>query len=60
MSINKIYLPNLTTLKEYLNEHGKDAFYFRYVRNKDVFIGGIKSSKFIDEFCKNYFNNETT
>jgi len=54
MSINKIYLPEVEELKEFLKENGSSRFYIRYVRNRDVFIGSSDSTDFIDTFCKKY------
>lgn len=54
MSINKVYLPKIDKLKEFLNLHGSNQFYFKYIRNREVFIGSSNSMKFIDKFIKKY------
>jgi hypothetical protein len=52
MSINKIYLPEIKKLKEFLKENGSEKFYMKYIRNRDVFIGPNDSMDFVDTFCK--------
>jgi len=54
MSINKIYLPELKVLQDTLSRTGNQSFYFRYIRNKDTFIGSNESIEFINQFIKNY------
>jgi hypothetical protein len=54
MSINKIYLPELKVLEDTLSESGSQFFYFRYVRNREVFIGSSESIEFINQFTKKY------
>lgn len=60
MSINKIYLPEVEKLKEFLKENGSSKFFMRYIRNRDAFIGSNDSMDFIDNFCKKYKKNGTT
>ena len=54
MSINKVYLPEINKLKEFLAQYGAEQFYFRYIRNREAFIGSSNSMKFIDKFIKKY------
>lgn len=54
MSINKVYLPEIDKLKEFLNLQGSKQFYFRYIRKREAFIGSSNSMKFIDKFIKKY------
>ena len=54
MSINKVFLPELNELKEFLRLHGKDKFYQRFIKNREAFIGSSKSIDFINEFMEQH------
>ena len=57
MSINKIYLPGVQILEDYLSTNGSSSFNIRFVRNKDAFIGPSESIKFIERFSEKYYND---
>jgi hypothetical protein len=59
MSINKVFLPELKELKEFLHLHGEERFYQRFIKNREAFIGPSNSIKFIDEFIEKseFFKN---
>jgi len=59
MSINKVFLPELKELKEFLHLHGKDKFYQRFIKKREAFIGSSDSMNFIDKFIEQneFFKN---
>ena len=58
MSINKVFVPEIKSLKEFLKQNGSELFYKRYVKNVDALIGSSKSVDYIDKF-KNKYRNES-
>ena len=56
MSINKIYLPKLEVLESYLIENGEEAFYNRYIRNRDMIAGPTESHEFVHMVETEYTN----
>lgn len=60
MSINKIYLPEVEKLKEFLKENGSNKFYMRYIKNRDIFIGSTRSMDFTYNFCEKYNKDGVT
>jgi hypothetical protein len=58
MSINKIFVPERKSLKQFLKDNGSELFYKRYVKNVDALIGSSKSVDYIDKF-KNKYRNES-
>lgn len=58
MSINKIFVPERKSLKQFLKDNGSELFYKRYVKNVDALIGSSKSIDYIDKF-KNKYRNES-
>lgn len=58
MSINKIFVPERKTLKQFLKQNGSVLFYKRYVKHTDVLIGSSRSIEYIEEF-KNKYRNES-
>lgn len=59
MSINRIYLPEIEVLENYLKENGSHKFYYLYVRKREAFIGSDKSIDFVEQFCKDYFKDDS-
>lgn len=60
MSINKIYLPEVELLKSFLQEHGKEKFFNRFIRKREAFIGSSESFKFIEEFAEDWIRLDDT
>lgn len=59
MSINKLIVPSVETLRNFLIENSSIKFYRRYVRNVDILIGDEDGIDFIERFeIKYYENNE--
>lgn len=58
MSINKIFVPERKSLKQFLKDNGSELFYSRYVKKTDALIGSSKSIDYIDKF-KNKYRNES-
>jgi hypothetical protein len=56
MSINKVFVPERKSLKEFLKQNGSELFYSRYAKNIDVLIGSSKSIDYIDKFINKYRN----
>ena len=56
MSINKVFLPERKSLKEFLKQNGSQSFYKRYAKNVDALIGSSKSIDYIDKFINKYRN----
>lgn len=56
MSINKIYLPELSEMVSYLEKNGHEEFYIRYVRKREAFLGPIESVEFIHKIMDEYNN----
>jgi hypothetical protein len=56
MSINKLFVPDRKSLKEFLKQNGSKLFYSRYSKNVDVLIGSSKSIDYIDKFINKYKN----
>lgn len=54
MSINKVYLPKIEKLTNFLEKNGSERFYFTYIKNREAFIGSNKSMKFINQFIDKY------
>lgn len=60
MSINKIYLPEVNVLEDYLSREGSASFNMRYVRKREAFIGSSESIEFINNFYIKYSRNESS
>lgn len=58
MSINKIFVPERKSLKQFLKDNGSELFYSRYVKKTEALIGSSKSIDYIDKF-KNKYRNES-
>lgn len=54
MGFNKKYLPELDELVDFLHTNGSYAFYNRFVKKVDAFIGPSGSVEFIDKFMEKY------
>jgi regulator of RNase E activity RraA len=58
MSINKLIVPNVETLRNFLIENGSIKFYHKYVRKVDVLIGDDDGIDFIEKFEIKYCKND--
>lgn len=59
MGFNKMYLPEVNELKEYLTTHGNQAFLKRWVetyQRRDAVIGPSESIEFIKQFINQTYN----
>jgi len=59
MGFNKMYLPEVKELKEYLTTHGNQAFLKRWVetyQRRDAVIGPSESIEFIKQFINQTYN----
>lgn len=54
MSFNKLLVPDLDKLQKFLQEKGSVAFYSRFIRKMDAFIGPSDAVKFLDKFIEKY------
>jgi hypothetical protein len=54
MSINRINLPEVNRLEDYLKEHGSHEFFRRYIKKTEAMIGPSTSHAFINDFIKFY------
>ena len=59
MGFNKMYLPEVKELKEYLLKHGNQEFIRRWVdtyQRRDAVIGPSESIDFIKQFINQTYN----
>ena len=54
MGFNKRFLPELDELIDFLHTNGSYAFYNRFIKKTDAFIGPAGSVEFIDKFMESY------
>lgn len=57
MSINKLIVPSVETLRNFLIENSSIKFYHRYIRNVDILIGDEDGIDFIERFEIKYCEN---
>jgi hypothetical protein len=60
MGFNKMFLPEVEDLKQFLAEHGEERFYERWVvtfMKRDAIIGPDASFEFIKQFLDREYNN---
>lgn len=60
MGFNKMYLPEVKELKEYLLKHGNQEFIRRWVdvyQRRDAVIGPSESVDFIKQFINQTYND---
>lgn len=63
MGFNKMYLPELSTLKKALQEDGQDRFTESWVRRllkADAVIGPVESLRFLEQFINKEYNGTET
>ena len=54
MSFNKLFVPDLDKLQEFLQQKGSVAFYSRFIRKTDAFIGPSDAVEFLNKFTEKY------
>lgn len=51
-------LPSKKELVEYLKENGSNAFWWRWVKSVDAYIGPSGAIDFVYKFERKYYSNE--
>lgn len=60
MGFNKMFLPEVEVLKQFLTEHGEERFYERWISTylrRDAVMGPTASFEFIKQFLNREYNN---
>lgn len=60
MGFNKMFLPEVEDLKQFLAEHGKERFHDRWIlpyKKRDAVMGSDASFEFIKQFIDCEYNN---
>lgn len=63
MGFNKMFLPEVEDLKEFLEKYGEERFYERWVltyKRRDAVMGPNASFEFIKQFLDREYNNNKT
>lgn len=54
MSFNKLFVPEVEYLQEFLKNNGSLKFFNQYVNKRDAFIGPTDSVDFLNKFIERY------
>ena len=60
MGFNKMYLPEVVELENFLIKHGNDSFYSRWCMpfmRRDAVIGPSESIEYIKQFIESEYND---
>jgi len=57
MSFNKLIVPSIETLVEFLKKNGSSRFYARYINRVDAMMGDAAGIEYITQFEEKYTKN---